>query len=165
MMDLGAIHATSASRTCLPIRILIWSIFARPPICMKRWPVAALRAGKHVLVEKAIALEIAQADAMVAAAARAGKLLMVAHVLPFFPEFAFAHQVVTSGQYGKLLGGHFKRIISQPDWSGDFATPASPAAGPWTCTFTIPTSSAWSPVFRSVSSPPASSTRMAPWRT
>src|SRR5215831_12972991 len=40
---------------------------------------AALRAGKHVLVEKAIALDPKDADAMVEAANRAGRLLMVAH--------------------------------------------------------------------------------------
>src|SRR5262249_51137161 len=40
----------------------------------------ALRAGKNVLVEKAIALEAQDADAMLRAAAKAGKLLMVAHV-------------------------------------------------------------------------------------
>ena len=34
-----------------------------------------------------------------------GKLLMVAHVLPFFPEFAFAAEAVRGGRYGKLLGG------------------------------------------------------------
>src|SRR5437016_11232600 len=50
--------------------------------------IAALRAGKHVLVEKSIALEPKEADVMLKEAARAGKLLMVAHVLPFFPEFA-----------------------------------------------------------------------------
>src|SRR5947209_15801338 len=50
---------------------------------------AALRAGKHVLVEKAIALDPREADDMLAPARAAGRLLMVAHVLPFFPEFAF----------------------------------------------------------------------------
>src|SRR4029079_16874834 len=50
----------------------------------------ALKAGKHVLVEKAIALSPADADAMLAAAKTAGKLLMVAHALPFFPAFKFA---------------------------------------------------------------------------
>src|SRR5215472_2630596 len=50
----------------------------------------ALRAGKNVLVEKAIALEARDGDAMLRAASRAGKLLLVAHVLPFVPEFAFA---------------------------------------------------------------------------
>jgi predicted dehydrogenase len=81
----------------------------------------ALRAGKHVLVEKAIALTRKDADAMLQAAAKAGKLLMVAHVLPFFPEFAFAAETIRSGVYGRLLAGHFKRIIAQPDWSADIA--------------------------------------------
>lgn len=79
----------------------------------------ALKAGKHVLVEKAIALTTEQADRMLATAKAAGRLLMVAHVLPFFPEFAFAAETVRSGQYGRLLGAHFKRVISKPDWSAD----------------------------------------------
>ena len=74
-----------------------------------------MRAGKHVLVEKAIALETRDADAMVAAAKQSGKLLMVAHVLPFFPEFAFAAKVIREGTYGKLRGGHFKRVIAKLD--------------------------------------------------
>jgi predicted dehydrogenase len=85
---------------------------------------AALEAGKHVLVEKCIALEPQDADAMLAAAARTKKLLMVAHVLPFFPEFAYAAEVVHSGRYGRLLAAHFKRIISRPDWSAEIADPA-----------------------------------------
>src|SRR3954452_17355435 len=81
--------------------------------------VRALKAGKHVLVEKAIALEPKDADAMLAAARQANRLLMVAHVLPFFPEFAFAAHAVRDGAHGRLLGGHFRRIISRPDWSAD----------------------------------------------
>jgi predicted dehydrogenase len=84
----------------------------------------AMEAGKHVLVEKAIALEARDADAMVAAARKAGKLLMVAHVLPFFPEFAYAAQAIRGGKHGKLLGGHFKRVISRPDWSSDIGDAA-----------------------------------------
>jgi predicted dehydrogenase len=91
--------------------------------------VAALKAGKHVLVEKAIALEPRQADAMLKATAKAGRLLMVAHVLPFFPEFAFALQAIRAGEHGKLLGGHFKRVISRPDWSADIGD-ASKTGGP-----------------------------------
>jgi len=89
----------------------------------------ALRAGKHVLVEKAIALTHKDADAMLQAAHKAGKLLMVAHVLPFFPEFAFAAEAVRAGTYGRLLGGHFKRIIAQPDWSSEIAD-AGKTGGP-----------------------------------
>jgi predicted dehydrogenase len=84
--------------------------------------IAALRAGKHVLVEKSIALEVKQADRMLAEARRARKHLLVAHVLPFFPEFAFARQVIRTRKYGKMLGAHFKRVISKPSWSQDIAS-------------------------------------------
>jgi predicted dehydrogenase len=91
--------------------------------------IKALRAGKHVLVEKAIALTPGDADKMLAAAKEANRLLMVAHVLPFFPEFAYAAEAIRSGRYGKLLGGHFKRVISKPDWSADIGD-ASKTGGP-----------------------------------
>jgi len=91
--------------------------------------IAALKAGKHVLVEKAISLQPEAADRMLVAAKAAGKLLMVAHVLPFFPEFAFAAATVRAGKLGKLLGGHFKRVISKPDWSAEIAD-VSATGGP-----------------------------------
>ena len=90
---------------------------------------AALRAGKHVLVEKAIALDPRDADAMVRAAERAGRLLMVAHVLPFFPEFAFAAEAVRGGDYGSLRAAHFTRVIARPDWSADIGD-AAKTGGP-----------------------------------
>lgn len=83
--------------------------------------IAALKAGKHVLVEKSIALDPKDADAMLQTARKAGKLLMVAHVLPFFPEFAFAAEAIRGGKHGKLLAAHFKRVISKPDWSSEIA--------------------------------------------
>src|SRR5262245_34266152 len=91
--------------------------------------VAALKAGKHVLVEKAIALTPADADAMLAAARKAGKLLLVAHVLPFFPEFAYAADVIRTKEHGRLLGAHFTRVSSRPDWSAEIAD-ASKTGGP-----------------------------------
>ncbi len=69
--------------------------------------IAALKAGKHVLVEKAIALDVKGADAMLKMAAKTGRLMMVAHVLPFFPDFAWAAELIRNGTYGKLIGGHF----------------------------------------------------------
>jgi predicted dehydrogenase len=91
--------------------------------------IAALKAGKHVLVEKAVGLSPEEADAMLAAAKVAGKLLMVAHVLPFFPEFKYAAEAIRGGSHGKLLGAHFKRIIAKPDWSADIAD-AAKTGGP-----------------------------------
>lgn len=82
----------------------------------------SLAAGKHTIVEKAIALETKAADRMVNAAHKAKRLLMVAHVLPFFPEFKFAAECIQSGKYGKLRAAHFRRVISKPDWSADMAS-------------------------------------------
>jgi len=91
--------------------------------------IQALEAGKHVLVEKPIALTTADADAMVAAARASGRLLMVAHVLPFFPEFAFVAEAVQSGRYGALRAAHFARVIAKPDWSQGIAD-ADRSGGP-----------------------------------
>jgi len=85
----------------------------------KEVTLAAIEAGKHVLLEKPIALHLDDADRMIAAARQAGKLFMVAQVLRFFPEFAFVKEALDSGRYGAFLGAHFKRIISKPDWSGE----------------------------------------------
>ena len=90
---------------------------------------AALKAGKHVLVEKAISLAPEDADAMLAAAKSAGKLLMIAHVLPFFPEFKFAAEAIRGGEHGKVVAAHFKRVIARPDWSADIGD-AAKTGGP-----------------------------------
>src|ERR1019366_8527742 len=47
----------------------------------------AFSAVKHVLVEKPMALEGAGARRMIAEAERAGRILMCAHALRFFPEY------------------------------------------------------------------------------
>ena len=85
--------------------------------------IRALKAGKHVLCEKPITTKTADAERMVRTARDCGKLLMIAHVLPFFPEYQFAYKAVTSGKYGRLRGGFFKRIISDPLWLTDFYNP------------------------------------------
>lgn len=82
---------------------------------------AALAAGKHVLVEKPISVDLASADRMVAAARAAGRQLMVAQVLPFFPEFRWLRETVQSGKYGPLRAASFHRVISSPNWSDNMA--------------------------------------------
>jgi predicted dehydrogenase len=128
-MDLGKVKGYGNFEDLLADKDIDLVDICTPTHLHEPMALAAFQAGKHVLVEKAIALEIKQADAMLKAAARAGKLLMVAHVLPFFPEFAFAHVAISGGEHGKLLGGHFKRVISKPDWSADIGD-ASKTGGP-----------------------------------
>jgi len=65
--------------------------------------VASLKKGCHVLVEKPMALSAKEIRAMIAAAKRAGKLLMVEHPVRFFPACYKARQILTSGRLGKIL--------------------------------------------------------------
>ena len=79
----------------------------------------AIAAGKHVLVEKPIALDLKAADRMLKAAEKKGVTLLVGHSLPFFPEFRYALEAAQSGKHGKLLAAHFRRVICPPDWSAE----------------------------------------------
>jgi predicted dehydrogenase len=94
-----------------------------PPAAHAPVAIAALKAGKHVFCEKPIALAPTDAARMVKTAQAAGKQLMIGQVLPFFPEYAFAYDAVRRGKFGRLLGGHFKRVISDPQWLKDFYDP------------------------------------------
>jgi predicted dehydrogenase len=95
-----------------------------PPALHAPVTLGALKAGKHVFCEKPIALTAADGVKMVEAARRAKRLLLIGQVLPFFPEYRFAYEAITSGKYGKFLGGHFKRITSDPQWLTGYFDPA-----------------------------------------
>ena len=82
--------------------------------------IRALRAGKHVFCEKPIALVAKDARRMVAAAEKAERILMIGHVLPMFPEYGRAYQLIQSGKYGRLISANFKRVISDPVWLPNF---------------------------------------------
>lgn len=91
-----------------------------PPSMHRDAIVAAAAAGKHVFCEKPLALNVADCDVATAACRENDVRLFVGHVLPFFTEFHFATQLIRTGQHGKLLGGNFKRVISDPFWLKNF---------------------------------------------
>lgn len=78
---------------------------------------AALRAGKHVLVEKPIALDGAVADSLVAEARERGRVLMAAQVLRFFPDYQVAADRLRSGSLGVPRAAIFRRRCAAPAWS------------------------------------------------
>ena len=61
-----------------------------------------LKAGCHVLVEKPIAIHVAEADAMIAAAAQAGRLLAVNFQQRHRPEVRAAYRLIQEGRLGVL---------------------------------------------------------------
>lgn len=65
--------------------------------------IAALAAGVHVMVEKPMAMNAAEAEAMVAASQKSGALLMVAHCWRFDPEVQWLRQQVEEGRLGQIV--------------------------------------------------------------
>ncbi|MCS7038718.1 MAG: Gfo/Idh/MocA family oxidoreductase, partial [Caldilineales bacterium] len=63
---------------------------------------AALEAGKHVLVEKPLAMSSAEAQALIAAAAARQRVLMVGHVFEYNPAVRYIKDLLTAGVLGEL---------------------------------------------------------------
>lgn len=90
--------------------------------------IAAARAGKHVLVEKPMALSLADADAMIEACERAGVKLGVVFQRRSEPHFAQVHRAIEAGDFGRLTLGvvtipYFRpqRYFNQAEWRGTWA--------------------------------------------
>jgi len=63
---------------------------------------AALEAGKDVLVEKPLCLNVSEAEELIALADKLGKVLMVGHLLEYHPCVRALHSLVAQGELGKL---------------------------------------------------------------
>lgn len=77
-------------------------IVATPSIVHGAQTIAALGAGRHVLVEKPMSSSVAEADAMIAAAQSAGRQLMIHQNYRFMRSYTFMLDVVASGKLGPL---------------------------------------------------------------
>ena len=77
----------------------------------------ALDAGKHVFLEKPIALTVEDADAIAAAAERSGKILMVGMVLRFWPEYVELQRRVAGGELGRARAVSTFRLSPPADWN------------------------------------------------
>jgi predicted dehydrogenase len=64
---------------------------------------AALRAGKHVLVEKPLAASASEAAEIVALAREVGRVLLVDHVFLYSPAVQKMAELVASGEVGEVL--------------------------------------------------------------
>lgn len=63
---------------------------------------AALEAGKHVFVEKPLALTVPEAEGLCTLAAQRGRVLMVGHLLQYHPAFIALRELVRDGALGRL---------------------------------------------------------------
>lgn len=103
-------------------------------ICLPTWlhdtvAIQALNAGKHVLVEKPMALDGFCADRMIAASRTSERVLMAAHVLRFFPEFRALRDVMLQEAHGRARVASFRRRCAAPGWSQWFGDHALSGGG------------------------------------
>lgn len=75
---------------------------ASPAVTHAEIAIAALQAGKHVFVEKPMALDIADAENMVRMAAERDRTLMVGHLLQYHPAFVALRKLLAEGRLGHL---------------------------------------------------------------
>jgi predicted dehydrogenase len=91
--------------------------------------IAALRAGKHVLVEKPLALDAETASAVIAEAEAAGRILMTGQVLRFIPAYRDTAALLGSRELGAVRAAIFRRRCAAPAWSKWLANPAQSGGG------------------------------------
>ncbi len=70
----------------------------------------ALAAGKHVFVEKPMALDLDDAESLIAAGETAGRTLMVGHLLQYHPVFRALRERVARGDIGALQYVYSNRL-------------------------------------------------------
>lgn len=92
--------------------------------------IACLRAGCDVLVEKPIARQVSEADAMIAASAETGHRLAVVFQHRFRPEIRAAHAIIGSGAIGEIqhvemtafwtrTAGYYRSAGWRGTWAGE----------------------------------------------
>ena len=78
------------------------AVYVGTPVVMHAaQSIAALRAGKHVLCEKPVAMHFAEAEEMVRVAREAGKLFGVAYYRRFYPKLVRAKELIAQGAIGQ----------------------------------------------------------------
>ncbi|MGC8484339.1 MAG: Gfo/Idh/MocA family protein [Candidatus Baltobacteraceae bacterium] len=99
-------------------------VVATPNGYLAEIAIAALDAGKHVLVEKPMGRNMVEATAMAEAARKSGKILKIGFNHRYHPALARAHERFCAGEIGELINlraryGHGGRPGYESEWRGN----------------------------------------------
>lgn len=90
---------------------------------------AALAAGKHVLVEKPVALDARAIEKLAQAARKARRVVMPAMCMRFWPGWTWLKERVEQRTFGAVRSAVFQRLASPPAWSREFYGDARESGG------------------------------------
>lgn len=85
-------------------------VLATPAVDHAEHAVAALEAGKHVLVEKPMATSRADAERMVAVAEERGRILMCGHLMLYHPAVERLRQMIADEELGRVFYMYSLRV-------------------------------------------------------
>ncbi len=85
---------------------------ATPPFLHHPQALAALEAGKHVIVEKPLAMTVAQAEELIAAASSRDRLIVANLMQRYNPLFDAIRRLIESKALGDVLFGSFENLAS-----------------------------------------------------
>lgn len=108
------------------------AVYVASPVAMHaKQTIASLRAGKHVLCEKPVALDFAQAESMAAVARESGRLLGIAYYRRLYPKLMRARQLIAEGAIGQpvLVEANYHGWLESPE-RGWLKDPALAGGGP-----------------------------------
>jgi len=83
--------------------------------------IRALDAGKHVLVEKPVAISVGEVERLRAHAAGVVRLCVPGMCMRYWPGWDVLPGLVRSGTYGRVLSARFERLGAAPAWSGFYS--------------------------------------------
>ncbi|MCX7827450.1 MAG: Gfo/Idh/MocA family oxidoreductase, partial [Verrucomicrobiae bacterium] len=84
--------------------VTMWNQHTEPTL-------AALKAGKHVFLEKPMASTVADCEKIVKAAKASSKNFMVGHICRFNPRYAAAKDAIAQGKIGRIVSMYARRNI------------------------------------------------------
>ncbi|HEY5233114.1 MAG TPA: Gfo/Idh/MocA family oxidoreductase [Verrucomicrobiae bacterium] len=114
--QLGWQHATTDWREITESPLIDIVDISTPPNLHAEMTLAAAHNGKHILCEKVFAMNVKEAEAMLAAAQKAKVAHMVCHNYRRIPAIALAKKLISESALGRIY--HFRARYAQ-DWLSD----------------------------------------------
>jgi predicted dehydrogenase len=108
------------------------AVYIASPVALHaKQTIASLRAGKHVLCEKPVALNYTQAEQMAGAASESGRVCGIAYYRRLYPKLVRAKELIAEGTIGRpvLVEANYHGWLESPE-RGWLKDPALAGGGP-----------------------------------
>jgi predicted dehydrogenase len=100
--EFGIAHFTKAWKETVSRNDVDLVCITTPPNLHREMSLFAIEHGKHILCEKPMAMNVAEAEEMAEAASKAGILALIDHELRFQPGRQKAYKMLRDGEIGKI---------------------------------------------------------------